>query len=341
MNALKTVLEKYYQRCIERTKPDQPVGNKRVQSVSGRAFTDNERDCINRLKAQEKFPQCIEPGKPTREKILTGYALRCLATAEAIEKYRQCVDKQPSDKMLMAKASLNLAKAWLNLAAQAVTENADDREKADSAIQAAHKHVKVLPDSHDKAFGLIEVAQLRQTLQSPLAVRKRKTITNIAPNMDILRGPSRGGIFTGEIPEQYTPPSTQPSILGVPARAQPSQFRRQNYDVLTQALQIAETLQDDRAIAYAKGYIAQLYAEEKRYDDAIRLTRQAIFYAQRKRYYPELLYRWEWQLGRLFKTQERFDSAIKAYKRAIYHLEAIRSAFRNFFVKLRGRCILN
>lgn len=42
----------------------------------------------------------------------------------------------------------------------------------------------------------------------------------------------------------------------------------------------AETYKDNRSIAYDKYHLAELYAKQQRYDEAIQLTRQAIFYAQ-------------------------------------------------------------
>ena len=335
-NALKTVREKYYQ-CIEHTTQAQLASNERVQTYRKRFFNEEEEECLNTVKAQEKYLLCIELGNASRDKILTDNALQCLAIAKAKEKYQQSLDKgkQTGNKALAAKASLNLAEASLNLAAQAtLTETAeDDCKKADNRykveseiIQKTYDYINALPNSHDKAFALIKVAQLRQTLHTPPTSRQKKT-EHIQPNLDILRrgGPSRGFFVEAPVEGSSNNSSQEPAI----STLQQAKFRKENYDILTQALQIAQTLQNDRAISYAKGYIAQLYTGAKRYNEAIRLTQQAIFYAQQKRDEPELLYRWEWQLGYLFKKQKQFGPAVEAYKRAVFYLEAIRPGLQH------------
>lgn len=52
------------------------------------------------------------------------------------------------------------------------------------------------------------------------------------------------------------------------------------YYALTEALHVAKKQGNSRVIAYAKFYLAQLYKEKGRYDDAILLTKQGIRHAQ-------------------------------------------------------------
>jgi len=315
-NALKKTLDKYQQHL----KRDQTGGGAREPSVGKRlTFTDQELQDIHNEKKQEKYPHCIELNLPIKDRILTDNALQCLATAKAREKYEQSLDKS-------ARSNTLTASVWLNIV-QAKIKSGD--KKAEAAIQTALKHVKALPDSQEKAFGLINIAQLIRDLQSLPKVPKREKSEQIIPNVNLLFN-TRGGISLKEIPLEYKPSvSAQTSHF---SPKQIKQFRFQSYQVLTQARQIAQTLQDDRSIAYATGYIAQLYADAKRYDEAIRLTRKAIFYAQHKRPYPELLYQWEWQLGRVFKKQNKIDSAIAAYQRAIEYLQDMRQVQQGYRV---------
>lgn len=75
------------------------------------------------------------------------------------------------------------------------------------------------------------------------------------------------------------------------------------FHALTEASETANRLGDLRAKSYSLGYLARLYEDEKRYDDALRLTHQAIFIAQQVNA-PEILYLWQWQIGRLLKPRE-------------------------------------
>ena len=68
-----------------------------------------------------------------------------------------------------------------------------------------------------------------------------------------------------------------------------------------EAATVAETIGDRRAASYAWGYLGQLYEREHRYQEALQLTRRAVFAAQQVNA-PESLYRWQWQTGRLLKA---------------------------------------
>ena len=67
---------------------------------------------------------------------------------------------------------------------------------------------------------------------------------------------------------------------------------------------------------YVLGFLGALYEDEGRLDEALRLTSQAVFHAQTASA-DEQLYRWEWQLGRIYRAQDQLDDAQKAYRRAV------------------------
>ncbi|MDM8525379.1 CHAT domain-containing protein [Desulfococcaceae bacterium HSG8] len=93
--------------------------------------------------------------------------------------------------------------------------------------------------------------------------------------------------------------------------------------MLNEAKRIGKDLRDDRIASYAYGYAGQLYEAETRYSEALRLTRSAIFFAQ-KGHFPEILYLWQWQSGRLFKAGGDIEKAVSAYHSAISTLNPIR-----------------
>jgi CHAT domain-containing protein len=106
------------------------------------------------------------------------------------------------------------------------------------------------------------------------------------------------------------------------------------YLALEKAVQISEALNDHRMRSYAYGYMGQLYEEQSRYDDAVNLTRRAIFFAQQGDF-PQTLYLWQWQSGRLFKAQGDVENAVKAYQTAVKTLNPIRGElFRGFRSRL-------
>jgi len=109
-------------------------------------------------------------------------------------------------------------------------------------------------------------------------------------------------------------------LLGLAQRAIPLDPKLA-YDALSQA----ETLgisKNSRINSQIYGYKSRLYQSQKRFDDALNLIHQAIFYAQT---HPDLLMLWEWDQGRILKKQDKNQAAIAAYRRALSHLEKIRA----------------
>lgn len=92
---------------------------------------------------------------------------------------------------------------------------------------------------------------------------------------------------------------------------------------LQEAATIAEQVGDTRTASYAFGYLGHLYEIESRGDDALQLTRRAIFAAQSVDA-PESLYRWQWQLGRQLAASGQLDAAILSYRQAVTTLQPIR-----------------
>lgn len=107
------------------------------------------------------------------------------------------------------------------------------------------------------------------------------------------------------------------------ARKSMDQVQTLTNDILQQALKIAKQLQNQRLLSYAHGYLGQLAEIQQHYEEALKFTRSAIFFAQQEQAL-EILYRWQWQLGRIFKAQQHIDEAIAAYRQAVGSLQPIR-----------------
>lgn len=104
-----------------------------------------------------------------------------------------------------------------------------------------------------------------------------------------------------------------------------SQLKMRAYHILRQAWELARQLGDKKGEAYAYGYLGKLYEKNGRYQEAEQLTRQAIILTGQG-YLPEMLYLWQWQLGRLRKVQGDLEGAIVAYQSAVDNLQTIRHA---------------
>ena len=92
---------------------------------------------------------------------------------------------------------------------------------------------------------------------------------------------------------------------------------------LQEAATVAEQQGDSRTLSYALGYLGHLYELEFRMDEALQLTRRALFTAQSVGV-PESLYRWQWQLGRQLAATGQLDQAITSYRQAALTLQPLR-----------------
>ncbi len=97
----------------------------------------------------------------------------------------------------------------------------------------------------------------------------------------------------------------------------------QAFQVLHEAVKVAQAIENPRAESYAWGHLGFLYETERRYEEALDLTRRAVFAGQQA-VAPESLYRWHWQAGRLYKAMGKSDNALPAYRQAVAALQSIR-----------------
>ncbi len=97
-----------------------------------------------------------------------------------------------------------------------------------------------------------------------------------------------------------------------------------------EAVHVSEVIDNPRAASYAWGYLGKLYQDEQKYQEALQMTREATFAAQRVNA-RESLYRWHWQAGRLLNTLGRIDEAISAYRQAVPVIQSIRQEFSSCY----------
>ncbi|MFW6189800.1 MAG: CHAT domain-containing protein [Planctomycetota bacterium] len=89
------------------------------------------------------------------------------------------------------------------------------------------------------------------------------------------------------------------------------------------ALDLARRSGNRRAECFALGYLGSLYEARARHEEGLRLSRRAAFLAQRLQA-PELLYRWQWQTGRLLRSLGQVEAALGALQQAVSAFESVR-----------------
>lgn len=100
-----------------------------------------------------------------------------------------------------------------------------------------------------------------------------------------------------------------------------------SFKALNEAFKIAKNFDNSKIKSLAYGYLAQVYEDNRQFDEAKKLTKSAIFYAQEEREVSELLYFWQWQLARVLNELNQKEEAIRVYKEAIKTLTPIKKEF--------------
>ncbi len=186
---------------------------------------------------------------------------------DAINTYEESISlaEKTGNIQLISRISANCAKTYL-------LDN--NHKKANELLNLSlEKHLE-LSNSHNKAFGLINVGQ------------SYRDVSMTDPNLEV-------------------------------------ECKLSAYRAFNEAALVAEAIDNHRVASYAFGYMGSLYEDDKRYKEALQLTRKALFSAQQVNI-PESLYLWQWQAGRLFKAQGKIDDAISAYGSAVHTLQSIR-----------------
>jgi len=239
--------------------------------------------------------------------------------------------RQSGQQELSTTAMINAAMASIDLG-----EVIQARER----LEVAYRQLQELPESHGKAFGLLNLAlgyeELRQQVRPEQIMLAR---------LDAAVPPGSRGVRLKDVsvkppvPDGNSPAMAKQELNAgvVPRSATPSESDRQVFStreeqILKEAAAVATQIGDRTAESYALGYLGQLREQARQFPEALELTRRAVFAAQQVQA-PESLYRWHWQTGRILAATGRSDDAIHAYQQAVETVRPIRQEFSGY----RGR----
>ncbi len=93
--------------------------------------------------------------------------------------------------------------------------------------------------------------------------------------------------------------------------------------LLADSVEQAKSLQDKRTESYALGMLGKVYEKTQQWDNAQKLTEEALFISQGIGA-EEITYQWEWQLGRLLKAKGNIEDAISFYDKAVNTIKSLR-----------------
>ncbi|EDN69085.1 TPR repeat containing protein [Beggiatoa sp. PS] len=265
-------------------------------------------------------------------------------------------NKKIAAPLIQAHLLNNLGNVW-SVQQTDATEDWDTEQAYSKAIIAYQKAVQLAQrqgdkllqiqalsnqiQAHIKANEKIAVFQARLSIQfePPALISLKEKVQNNLQQSDAVLG--KAITLVHELPNSYNKAFQLLSLghlaLHLQQCCQQDQQALQAYQLFNQVLQLAKQQQDNYLMAYADGFLGELYESQQRYQEALQLTRQAIFFAQED---PELLSRWELQLGRILQKksatscepqadcsekQQVLAEAITAYRQARDHLHPIQT----------------
>ncbi len=228
-------------------------------------------------------------------------------------------------------ALINSAKA----ASQAgLLENSEDR------LDLALEKIDSFSNSHDKVNGLLTVGIFYSTLDTQKSTPSEEKSAHDELAVASHKGQRGVRVTPGGGPQELeevvvTPDSefSWPSLSSTgktPSspekieQAANKSLRLRAFAALDKAKNVAQQIGDHRGEAYALGHLGHLYEENRQYEDALTLTRQAVVRSQ-KAVATESLFQWHWQTARILRAKGELDDASQAYRRAIASLQPIRN----------------
>lgn len=90
------------------------------------------------------------------------------------------------------------------------------------------------------------------------------------------------------------------------------------------AKETANLLADPRSQSYATGVLGELYYQSEDLAQSENLIKEAIATAKKIPDSANLLYKWQWQLGKIYQDKGNIEGAIAAYEAAVKNLEIVR-----------------
>ncbi|MEM8806228.1 MAG: CHAT domain-containing protein [Cyanobacteria bacterium P01_G01_bin.38] len=197
--------------------------------------------------------------------------------------------------------------------------NALTQEQYPAALEY-YQQAKGIPTS-PQTTALIQLAELRTRIEvgqwyivEALGEQIKDQLDQLPPNRTVIYGYVSLGRSLMRLNKAYATLGAE--IAQAPNWQPPAQF-------LARAAQQAQAIGDRRAESYVLGTLGNIYEETQQWRDAQGITNQALRISQSINA-ADIVYQWQWQLGRILRKQAKIEPAIDAYSKAIETLSTLR-----------------
>ncbi|NJK52872.1 MAG: tetratricopeptide repeat protein, partial [Leptolyngbyaceae cyanobacterium SU_3_3] len=263
-------------------------------------------------------PKSLQQSKNTALKAeglsYLGEALRKLGSLNQSRQILQESLTATKDPTIRSKILLELGNTERAIASRslAIGQEAESTQQTQTALDYYQRSLQLAPSPPLKLQAQLNLFSLLvETQQTELATQQWRTIQPLLTNLSATRN------------NIYAQLNAAQNLVNLKRNAKTFPTDLEIAQLITTAYKQAQTLQDPRTESYALGQLGELYESTQQWSEAQKLTLQALLQIEGLQA-PDMRYRWEWQLGRLFKQQGDRHNAIEAYKRAITALQSVR-----------------
>ena len=273
--------------------------------------------------------QLDDPRQETAALLSLGNTVRAIAAKEQNQFPPQTV---ALDNIVNQKGSVDVALEPYQPAIQYYEEAANLAQYRVNSLKAEMNHLSMLLDIQE--FWQKAIGDLTQNLDV-LGIRDRsfqrridRGTLNLTSGLDRQLEPQIVSLTRAIRPQLDNLPLTRSGVFARINFAQ-SLIRQEILDVdtaniLAEAINFAQQLNNPIAEAEATGYLGYLYEQDSKYQEARQLTETALALAPTIEY-PEIAYRWHAQLGRILALQDDREGALASYKASFNTISALRS----------------
>jgi CHAT domain-containing protein len=295
------------------------------------------RSCNTVLKAfQIKDLKCEELDTESLEQVLIAFPKQSnslqIIGLRSLGNMLRLLGKLNESQMVLEK-SLTIAqqlrsppdesKAWLGLGntQQAFANRARDLRKTETAQKSAQEAIDSYRQAATRSESLTALQAQLNELSLLIETEQRSPAQKLMPTIEEK---------IGKLPASRTSVYMQVNFAQSMALLKQKQANAkvswpEITALLDNAVQSAAKIGDKRAESYALGSLGQLQYEQSlsSTDDSQALLARSLALAQSENA-PEIAYRWQWQLGRIYRERQEKERAIATYQTAVDTLQVLR-----------------
>ncbi|AFZ61380.1 CHAT domain-containing protein [Anabaena cylindrica FACHB-243] len=208
----------------------------------------------------------------------------------ALNYYQKAIDIVQNDSFEYYR-NLNFIQAKLNQINLLVVQN--NLQEVNKKWQNLIQEIEALPVTQNQVYAQLNLVQSLMCWQHQTKQRDKEVVSPLLQSCQVQNKKT-------ELSDTPEPPTLE---------------------VITKILNQAELLDNSKIQSYIKGYQGAIAQEQGNLSQAEELTQTALNLAGDN---PEVAYRWQWQLAKLYKLNNKHQESLKVYENAYNNLQKLR-----------------